>query len=652
MATPIYNPDKVAISNPLTATELFANKMVQNSNANHTLDGSAVLLPRINSSPLGYEDIATINGKYNFDLSSTLLTRHVAEFPIMFAADFNAKKTSTGGDVHVWGEDADQDAHVHDSKLSSLRIASAGSNGSPYAINHASRKGGQLIWRTMTAAQTDINLLTAANVRANTAGVTTLTNGAVVTQTADAEATILTGAGGLLNHKILPLAWRVGTGEEANIVGGSAQGFVAKMAALLEGNWYRKIGVAEEIKEATSSTAWFGYVHESVNSKPVCTVHAMFPDIMINIDGTDMQLNEVNVRIDSFYFRADYSQFIILLDFNYCNVEEPLGTTNVVLLEEVRSSSATTCESGFTRLSDHILLGMYLGVPGAIAQGSDITEDLHSGYLYDAEYKQNFTQIIQSPQIKITGTYLASNNFKVNTPQKLRDDLLYKFKIARRNTMLFGSGDRKKNATGQTIQSTSGLFDYEKFPIRYMRGTLNRYSASNYIDAVNDFIEKFARSVFAYKNSSSSSMMNVYCSKFFMTKLDKAIKLGFQQNNNLLGYSTTGGSPLPSGNVLNLDLQFTDVKTAYGTLRFTVDPGLDMMTEMMLPAFMGTTINPKNMLLAIDKSKISTVSLRAATLRGNIQNNSADYTMEDILSEETFELLDPFSHAIMMVDIV
>jgi hypothetical protein len=137
-----------------------------------------------------------------------------------------------------------------------------------------------------------------------------------------------------------------------------------------------------------------------------------------------------------------------------------------------------------------------------------------------------------------------------------------------------------------------------------------------------------------------------------MTKLDKAIKLGFQQNNNLLGYSTTGGSPLPSGNVLNLDLQFTDVKTAYGTLRFTVDPGLDMMTEMMLPAFMGTTINPKNMLLAIDKSKISTVSLRAATLRGNIQNNSADYTMEDILSEETFELLDPFSHAIMMVDIV
>jgi hypothetical protein len=618
------------------------------------LDGSSILLPHINESPLGYEDIRTIEGKYSFNLSSVMMTRHIAEFPIMFAADFNTKKTSTGGDVHVWGEDADQDVHVHDSRISSLRIASAGTGGLPYAINNVSRKGGQLIWRTMTAAQTDINLLTAANVRANTAGVSTLTNGAVVTTTADAEAVILTGAGGLNNKKIFPLAWRKGTGEEANIVGGDAMAFVAKMAALFEGNWYKKIGVDQTIAEATSSAKWYGYVHETVNSKPVCTLTAMFPDLAINVDGTDFQLNEVNVKIDSFYWREDYTQFIVLLDFDYTNMEEPLGTTNTILLEEIRSA-ATTVLSGYTRLSDHVLLGMYLDVPGAIAQGSDITADLHSNYLYDASYKQNFTQILQSPQIKISGTYLASSNFKVNRPQKMRDDLLYKFKLMRRNMALFGTGYRKASATGEIVQASSGIFDYEKFPVRYMRSTLNRYSASNYIEAVNDFIEKFARSVFAYKSEgssvNSSNVMNVYCSKSFLGKIDKAIKLGYQQNNNLTGYST-GGQPLPTGGKLDLGIKFTDVITPYGTLRFQVDPGLDMMTSMMLPAFVGTSINPKNMLLAIDKSKISTVVHRAPTLRGNIQSNSADYTLEDILSEETVELLDPFSHCVMMVDII
>jgi hypothetical protein len=76
------------------------------------------------------------------------------------------------------------------------------------------------------------------------------------------------------------------------------------------------------------------------------------------------------------------------------------------------------------------------------------------------------------------------------------------------------------------------------------------------------------------------------------------------------------------------------------------------MTEMMLPSFVTTTkVDPRYIMMAVDKSKNSTISLRAPELKGNIQSNSADFTMEMIRCEETLEVLDTMSHSITLVNV-
>lgn len=645
-----YNPKHVAINNPMTNADLFPNKTLTPGTAGD-LNTSSILVPHINENPLGYEDIKTIEGKYNFDISSVTAIRHKEMFPILFAADMNAKATNTGGDIHVIAEDCDQDVMFHDTQLVKLRIASQGSGGNPLAINSSSKRGGKLIWRAL-----DTGMSTKFATAYTGTEVTDLTNGTTVTETAKYDYTLETlTLNSVSRTKIMTLGWRLkasSSDEESQSLGGSnAIVFCSKMAALLDGNKYYKLGVTNAIKESTSETAWFGYSHVASATQPVSTVHSLFEDLAIVIDGTQYQLHEVAVRITAFYWRADYTQFVMMLDFGYANLEEPLGTTNIVLMEEVQSHS-TNFTNGFTRLSDHALLGMYLGVPAPVVQGGDITNDLRSGYLYDIQTKENFTQIIQSEQMRISGTYLASQNrLKLNQAQKMRDRMMFDFKTRRRNVQLFGSGASRKRSSTNIVNTSAGLFDYQMNPIRYMKMTLNRYSAATTFESVYEFIKNYARAIFAFKPQlQNSGTINVYCSKWFLQHIDIVIKLGYQEYGNQAGFNT-GYQPLPGGNTLDLGIKFSDVRTPYGTLRFTVDPGLDYMTEMYLPYFVGTDINPKHMLLALDTSKMSTVSLRAPRLRGNIQSPSADYVMEDMICEETFELLDPLSHAVTMVSL-
>ena len=118
-------------------------------------------------------------------------------------------------------------------------------------------------------------------------------------------------------------------------------------------------------------------------------------------------------------------------------------------------------------------------------------------------------------------------------------------------------------------------------------------------------------------------------------------------------YGTSVGSQhMVNVNTIDMDVKYTRIVTPYGTLEFVVEPAFTYMTEMMLPSFVTTTkVDPRYIMMAVDKSKISTISLRAPELKGNIQSNSADFTMEMIRCEETLEVLDTMSHSITLVNV-
>lgn len=669
-----FNPKGIAVNNPIGSTDLFPNKTLT-PGSDGSLTSSSVIFPRIDENPLGYEDLNTLNAKYSFDLGGVTAVYRREMFPFQWMADFNAKPTSTGGDVHVQAEDLDQDVMFHDMMLNKLRLVSQGqADGSlpinkPLAINSSSNYGGKLHWRPLTtAAFADINALLVAGY-AGSAGPTATAAATIVNKTSIAydsqmyKAAANTGSS-LENHMILPIGWSLAiSGEGSRSAGGTdAEIFVTKLAALLEGNWYKKIGYdANVLTTAAAGQRIYGYIHESAGTnKPTCTVHAMFDDIAIKVDGSERQLHEVAVRLHGFVFTADYKEVVLLLDFNYANLEDlTLSSTaanNVVLLEEIKSSS-TNFSGGFTRLSTHALMGMFITTPDPIAQGSDLGNDgnYHSGYLYDVESKQNFAQIIQSPKIKISGTYLASQNrLKLNQAQKMRDDMMMKFKQLRTNNAIYGPGaTHKRNASGDMINTSAGFLCYQMNPIRYMRQTLNFSAAQNRLESIRAFVINYARALFAFQPSAQGNgVKQVLVSKWMMTQLDEYIKLGQQETGNIYG-QYTGMQPRIDSSSIDLDIKYNRIQTPYGTLEFVVEPAFDYMTEMMLPGFVSTTnVNPKFIMMGVDKSKISTVSLRAPRLRGNIQTNSADFTMEDILCEETLEVLNPMSHAISLINIV
>ena len=161
-----YNPKSIAINNPMQATDLYPNKtLVPGSDG--SLTSSSVLINRIDEGALGYEDIRTLDAKYSMDISAVTKVYRKELFPFTFMADFNTK-APTSGDVHVMGEDRDQDVQFHDTMLNKLRLVSLGESDTghydggalqdasgtnkPYAIDNSSNIGGKLVWRPMTTS--------------------------------------------------------------------------------------------------------------------------------------------------------------------------------------------------------------------------------------------------------------------------------------------------------------------------------------------------------------------------------------------------------------------------------------------------------------------------------------------------------------------
>lgn len=241
------------------------------------------------------------------------------------------------------------------------------------------------------------------------------------------------------------------------------------MIRLLRGNDYLMAGgdgTAVRIKDSESKE-WYGMLHNTTSAK---TVHLMFPDLAIVVDGIEYQEHEVVVQLEAFWHTPSLDQFVLFLNFGKSNLRTTLGATNTINLEEMVKTAGTFSVGAYTRLDHQALVGYFDTLDDGIEEGSGGL-DAHTIWQNGIELKQNFVQTFRSKPLEITGTCLATGSYRVDDIQKNRDKMS-QYNTVKNNAMLWGRQSQKLGKHGRPVRTMSGIFDYSLNQIRYMRTTL------------------------------------------------------------------------------------------------------------------------------------------------------------------------------------
>lgn len=604
-----------------------------------TINGTPhVIRPKVmNTAAEGIETVEDLEGKYVINVHDLAVQRNREEFVVKFIADLNTK--STDKTVHTYGEDWDGQFAYPDMLLNQLRERQA----ITYAIENASNVGGRWMWKEVHS--TAITAFSAAHA----SGTVNLATGVntITAATRKAEYTLATYNG--VTAGVLPLAFELNTGEAC--LGGSAADVIFKMIGILRGNDYLMAGgdgTAVRIKDSESKE-WYGMLHNTTSAK---TVHLMFPDLAIVVDGIEYQEHEVVVQLEAFWYTPTLDQFVFFLNFGKSNLRTALGATNTVNLEEMVKTAGTFSVGAYTRLDHQALVGYFDTLDDGIEEGSGARLDAHTIWQNGIELKQNFVQTFRSKPLEITGTRLATGSYRVDDIQKNRDKMFSQYNTIKNNAMLWGRQSQKLGKHGRPVRTMSGIFDYSLNQIRYMRTTLNLSSSANYSETIEEWLNNIAYSYAAFMEKKGNRVITFACSHDILRSLSKVVKLSYGQQPNLYG---TQPAMAPSNpNSVDFGIKSYDFISSYGiTLRFIHAPEFDMMTQFKLPNQMvGTGVKPRNIILALDKEYLSTAVLRPDKIQGNIQGNDEDLTREDIIGECTLELLYPKNHAVIICDVI
>jgi len=626
----------MALNNPLGNTDVHVY-------GGHTTDS----LGTINNSPGQINPhiqeggnlpntVADLQGKYNFDIHDIVISRHREEFPTLSIAELNG--SSFDKVIYVFSEDYDGDYQFPDMFFNDLRTQAK----TIHAIGSADEEGGKQQWFKAIEAGALAKLYAIKDSGTDATINNLVTAGAG--EWAGSLDELATAAYG--SDKALALAFELGTSEY--ILGGNPKNVIVKMISLLKGMSYTQRGLDATdapVTEAVGGASFAGFTHGTTAK----TIHLMFPDVAFNVDGTDYQEHERVFRLEAFWYDLTAAQFVLILNMSKNNLETQLGTTNTFLLEELHQN-ATTVSAGYTRIDHQALLGMYNTVPAGVQEGSSASDELQTGFQYAFESKENYMQIFRANPMEITGTRLASGGYRIDDIKRNRDKMLRLYKKDKSNAIMWGKKSQTMQSDGKPLRTMSGIFDYELSPIKYIKGTLNRYSASNYSEAIKDYLNEIAYSMHAFKPKSGNNVTSMMCSHTMLRALDEVVKLSYGQAPNAHGYTTQ--QPYRD-NVVDFGIKHFDFDTQYGTLKFMHEPRLDYLTEFQLPTFLaGQNVNPRYIMLALDKEYISTKTLRPDKLQGNIQANDEDLTREDIIGEQTLEMLYPKNHSVILTGIV
>ena len=597
------------------------------------------------------DTIPTLEGKYNMNIHDIAVKRSRKKFPIKFIADLNTK--SIQGPTHVYGEDWDGDMSFPDTFLDDIRKR----NLTVMSISDTANKGGQLRFKTPTGTDMTKMSAIAASITAGTAVTPATGSASIITATTGnvlSEQALVTYNG----FSCLPIAFKLDTGEA--IQGGDASRHVMKMLQILKSMNYTIQGGTGNVAPLTQAGAKDWYVAH--RGPKALDVHEMFPDLGISIDGILYQEHEAVVMIESLWFSQDLDEYIVFINMDRTNLKNNISATAAntkVLLSEMVTDANTSTSFGtdaigmYTRFDRQWLVGMYNTVADAVEEGSGARLDGHSIWQYGTETKTNYVQTFRSKPVEITGTRLATSNFREDDIKRHRSTMMDQYNTTKSNTGLWGVKSKAMGANGRPIRTMAGLFDYTQNDIRYIRALLPT-NVSNTSEAIYDWINNLAYCFSAFKEKEGSEVLTFATSHEILRRLSKLVVLSRTQDPNLYGtQAAMGGDPRATS--VDFSVAKFDFISSYGiTIRFIHAPEFDKMTDFPLPSFItgSTRIRPMNIIVALDKQYISNCVLRPDKLQGNIQSADEDLTREDIIGEMTQEVMYTKNHAVIIVDFV
>jgi len=436
--------------------------------------------------------------------------------------------------------------------------------------------------------------------------------------------------------------------------------FVRNLGNLLKNLGYTSI-------DESGGTVTDGTENGYTSNATATPLYVAFEDIYFDVGGLELQKHEIIAKVKSLRWGDTYLDevvsgtydayaFELVLDFSDSNADD-ITATSVILLEEINTGSGAAFEAGsdgFTRISRMGLIGDSQTPPEAIAEGENFEDG--GNFNYSVENIQNKSQIFTSPKYGVTGTRQASkarffDEFQLSRARNLS---LYKKKL--NASMLRGVQSESFSATtGKPKRTMSGILDYSTFPIRYMKAKLPS-TIDDHGVALADWIDNLVYALQAFRQGGGAKAFTCLVSQNILNKLGRANAfIGSSNAGNVFGGIFTVTPP----STLTLGLQVYEYKSTYGVIRFIHEPSFDLMPVLKastgklggVPQHMFGTggLNPRNILMILDKGYIKQRTLRPDKIYGNIQDIGQDAFEEAMRGEHSLQLRFPRNHTIVNV---
>ena len=573
----------------------------------------------------GEVTLSTI-GRYNIDIFGDIKTFQAPKFPMLTILT-NLASQPIKAPEDTW-TDIYEDEAFADIKIDDLRLSNYGatyasgtwSNDSDMPSGYGPGYGGALLWKAVTS-----------------------------TPTASADAVI----GSIISEIIMASnIIEIGFDISDDVLVGKKEQVIRKIANLVNVLEYTHTYTGDGTNTYGSTYEWEKYEYTSGTSK---RLYFIFDDLATtNAAGTaDNQQHEIIVGLDEFWFRTDFGVLILKLNFSSsASNYEAISTDDYVVLAEVATSATYT---GYTRMSRLALIANFDDAPDGIPEGSDYEEG--PSFIFGQDQRHNYTQIFKSKKYGVTGTRLATSMRFIDDVQMTRRRHLMMYKQKIDTALVYGQKSFRMSSDGMPIRKTAGLLDYGTFPIRYMKASIPTASdvASETIAgaAFQTWIDTLAYSLNAYKQGDGDSH-TLLCSRDMKINISNFFKyIGSKDAGpNVIG---SVYERIPAGSS-NLNIPVDEVRTDYGTLRFVESPTLNYMPTFLRAASDGThaglprhlfsaSVNPRKVLIALDKANMTLATLRADKIEGNIQSPGADVVQEGMIGEHMFKIRFPRNFA-------
>lgn len=314
---------------------------------------------------------------------------------------------------------------------------------------------------------------------------------------------------------------------------------------------------------------------------------------------------------------------------------------------------------GHSRLMRHVIISQYDDLTTAAHEAQGFSDEQRGGYNFSREQIMNFMEIHLSKLWSVT-------TFRQGQGIKFQDDIalsrarhMREFKQDWTNSFLRGKKSNTVNADGYYQGTTSGILDYEMFPMKYMKvpipQTGNAIITSSGGETFRNWLNDLA------KGLNSKNNVGDYQGHSLLVGM-KVLEMMANANATIGSDTSTGGNVFGAGfemvppSSLTLGLQVFSYKSMYGQLNFIYDPVLDSATAFKVPRHIFPNVNgrvsPRYTMIAIDKSYISmlTHKSRPDMLHGNLQSNNNPFIyVEGMSGAHLLKMRFPRNHSIIDV---